>query len=361
MSIENKVVYLNTAGCGLVNDSILQAGVELYKQFAINSSGASEQWRDVDSYRVRKTVADFMNAPQENIALIPNFSYAMNAIVHSLKGNEKILLYKKDYPSLTIPFVLNHFDITWIDDEEDNFIIDINKIDTFIKEKKIDIVAISHVQWQSGFKLDLERLSAICKQNDVWLIVDATQSLGAINISLSEWPIDVFIASNYKWMNAGFGTGILFMNNEFLQTYPPVISGNNSKAFTFENGTYSYNANILNFEPGHLNQFGLNVLAKAIEEKNAIGLKNIEANNMFLTKKLLEELVQLPVELIGDPSIDNRASIVIIKDKNGLHDFLQKRNIITTSRNGTIRISMHYHNTEEDIDAIVNAIKDWAK
>ncbi|WP_231891153.1 aminotransferase class V-fold PLP-dependent enzyme [Arachidicoccus ginsenosidimutans] len=354
------MTYLNTAGFGLVSEAATNAGNELYKKFGTVGSAATEEWRDVEANVIKKKVADFIGANENNVAFVPNFSFAMNSIVQSLKGDEKILLYKNDYPSVNIPFIINGFDITWIDDEH-NFSINLDKIELLIKEKQIDIVALSHVQWQSGYKLDLERLSAFCKEQDVWLIVDGTQSLGAIEINLSALPIDVFIASNYKWMNAGFGTGILFSNDEFLQTYPPKISGNNSKTVRVENGKYLYEPSILNFEPGHLNQFGFTVLNKAIEEKNTIGIQNIEAHNKSLTQKLLNEIINLPVHLIGDANEENRTSIVVIKEKNGLHDFLLKRNIITTARNGNIRISMHFHNTREDVDAIVDAMKDWTK
>ncbi|HEY0299089.1 MAG TPA: aminotransferase class V-fold PLP-dependent enzyme, partial [Arachidicoccus sp.] len=336
-------IYLNTAACGLVSKAATKAGTDLYENFATNSSAASEYWRDTTSFQIRKTIADFVSAKEENMAFIPNFSYAMNSVVHSLRGDEKILLYKNDYPSLTIPFAINHFDITWIEDEN-GFLIDIDKIASLIEEKQIDIVAISHVQWQSGFKIDLARLSAMCKEKNVWLIVDATQSLGGVEINLSTLPLDVFIASNYKWMNAGFGTGILYINNEFLEKYPPKISGNNSKTVQFENDQYTFNPGISNFEPGHLNQFGFSVLAKAIEEKNAIGLQKIEAHNKNLTQQLLDKLLGLPIHLIGDASIENRSSIVVLKEENGLHEFLLQRSIITTLRNAAIRISLHFHN-----------------
>ena len=354
---QNKnLVYLNTAACGLIPDTVLQAGVDLYKGFENHSSATSEHWRDFEKNAVRKSIAGFVRVPERNIALVPNFSAAINMVVQSLKGDEKVLLYRRDYPSLYIPFVINGFDITWIEDKE-GFYLDMNQIASVIKEKKIDIVAISHIQYQSGFKTDLETLGEICRQNNALLIVDGTQSLGGMNIDLSRLQPDVFIASSYKWMNGGFGTGIMYMNDVFLEKYPPKISGANSDTFTLLDDGFGRQPGITDYEPGNINQFGFTILHKSIEEKNKAGIDNIERHNLQLTQQLLDGLAALPVQVIGDYTTANRNSIVSIREEAGLHALLRENNIVTTLRNGLIRISIHYHNTEEDINAILETIR----
>lgn len=356
MHQNENIVYLNTAACGLIPGSVLQAGVDLYKGFENHSSAASERWRDFEKKPARASVAGFVCVPEKNIALVPNFSTAMNMVVQSLRGDEKILLYKKDYPSLYIPFVLNEFDITWIE-AKDEFFLDMDQIESVIKTKKIDIVAISHVQYQSGFKTDLQTLGAICRQNNALLVADGTQSLGGINIDLSRLQPDVFIASSYKWMNGGFGTGIMYMSDVFLERYPPKVSGANSDTFTIYDNGYDHHPQMTDYEPGNINQFGFAILSKSIEEKNKAGMDNIESHNLQLTQQLLGGLAALPVQVIGDYTTINRSSIVCIREKGGLHALLRERNIITTLRNGLIRISIHYHNTAEDIKAILEAIR----
>ncbi len=103
------LVYLNTASCGLIAPASLYAGNKLYADFAHSSSRYSELWAQQDEGRIRQVVADFIWAPVKNAALIPNFSWAMNGIVQSLKGSERILLYRNDFPSLLQPFTINNF------------------------------------------------------------------------------------------------------------------------------------------------------------------------------------------------------------------------------------------------------------
>ncbi|MCF3110556.1 aminotransferase class V-fold PLP-dependent enzyme [Niabella sp. CC-SYL272] len=347
-------VYLNTAACGLITNPVLQTGIHLYQDFENLASAASEHWRDVKASEIRSNIARFIGTGAENIALIPNFSYGLNAVVQALSGQEKVLLYRKDFPSVYIPFMVNQFNIVWLDDD-DGFLIDLNKIESLIKTEKIDLVAISHVQWQSGFKIDLQALCSLCRDLGTRTIIDATQSLGSVKISVAELQPDVFIASNYKWMNAGFGTGILYMSPEFAAAYPPRISGAHSNAFQFADLSFRQNTSITNYEPGSLNMFGFSILDKAIEEKSRRGMEAIEAYNRNLTALLLR---QLSVPVTGGADMQHRSSIVVIREENGLHAFLVKNNIITTMRNGNIRISIHFHNTEADIEHLIQCIAD---
>lgn len=360
MSEKKSLVYLNTAACGLIPEPIMQAGFSWYSSFTINGSTSSERWRNELQTSIKADAAALLNTAPKNVALIPNFSFTLNAVVQSLKGDEKVLLYRKDYPSLYIPFVINNFDITWIDDE-DGFFIDPEKISAVIKEKKINIVAISHVQYQSGFRADLAQLGNICRDNNALLIVDATQSLGAIETDMSALPVDVLIASNYKWMNAGYGNGLLYMNETFLATYPPKISGNNSQTFRFTDDGYVNEVSINNYEPGSLDMFGFMIMQASLAEKNKTGIRQIAQHNFGLAQKLLSGLASLPVRVIGGQALENRCSIISVEETGGLHAWLSQNNIITTLRNGLVRISAHYYNTDEDIDAILHCISDWSK
>ena len=349
-------IYLNTASCGLISPSSLAAGNEIYRGFANNASGASEAWRMGEESRIRSLLADFIGAPAANVAMVPNFSWAMNAVVQALKGDERILLYKQDYPSLLEPFRINKFDIAWVD-APDGFNIDVETIENAVTSKTVDIVAISHVQWTSGYKLDLEHIGNLCRQNGVLFFVDGTQSLGACNLALSALPVDVFAASHYKWMNAGFGNGTLYLTDAFMQRYPPVVGGHNS--YRMLGDVWGYVPSVVSYEPGGPNMFGLNIAAHAISEKNKIGLPGIEMHNLQLAKLFLDELGDAPVQLLGGRTMQNRSPIILMKDENGLGEYIHSKGITVTRRNGLLRMSAHFYNTEEDVSALAACIHEF--
>jgi len=352
-----KTTYLNTAGCGLISAASLKAGADIYNEFAVNSSARSEVWREKEDPLYRERLAGFLEVDQDRLGYIPNFSYAMNMVVQSLRGDERILVYKNDYPSIYAPFVQNGFTVHFLE-SEDGFSLNIHTIEDQITEHKIDIVAIGHVQWQTGFKIDLPALTALCKKHHVKLIVDATQSLGAIPIPMQKLGIDVVISSHYKWMNSGFGNGLIYFDPSFLEAYPPVIIGA---------ATLDFAGKARSYEPGGLNIYGLALLDQAIRDKQQIGAQNIHIENMRLTKTLLDGLAphKDQIEILGDYSIDQRASIVVIKDTgnhNGqLGAFLENAGIIVTGRGGTLRVSIHFYNTAEQIGYFLEVLNNWLK
>lgn len=354
MNDQSKITYLNTSATGLLPQEFTTQANELYKNLSTSSSTYAEQWRGDFEPKLREKVAEFLNTKAEQIALLPNFSWGITGIVHSLKGTERVLLYKKDYPSLIDPFKTNGFDIIWVEDA-DGFAIDITTIKQKVTSKEVDVVAISHVQWLSGYKLDLKEIGDICKENGVLLIVDATQSMGAIQIDLTELNVDVFITSNYKWMNAGFGTGIMYVAKSFLEKYTPAVAGFNS--YTMSDGKFNYIPSARSFEPGHPNMYGLTILYAAITHKLEYRVENIEAHNNKLTQLFIHEAANSNAALIGPASLENRSSIVFLKDEHNLWAKLQDAGIVASQRGGNIRFGLHYYNTEADVMKLIGCLK----
>ena len=342
--------YLNTAATGLIEPGVRAAGDAFNAELATGGSARAEQWRQDDDPAIRDSVATFLGTAPANIALIPNFSWGLNGILFSLRGTERVLLYRGDYPSLTEPFLLNNFPITWIE-STDGFTLPLEEIRQRIRNREVDIVALSHVQYNSGYRLPIEEIGRLCREYGVCFIVDATQSLGCLPLDLSNQYADVLIASNYKWMNAGFGTGIMYINDYFLQAYPPVVIGNNSLMMGNPNAPYEGSA--LNYEPGHPNMYGFTILKEAIRHKQSLGLQEIEAHNMRLTGMLLDGIRHLPLQLLGPATTESRSAMVFLRDVNGLSEHIRKQGIIVTARGGLIRISMHYYNRDADVTAML--------
>lgn len=346
--------YLNTPACGLMPESFTEEANKFYKAFVKNASAASEQFREVELDYIRENVANFLNTPKNNTVFIPNFSWGMNGIVHTLNGDEKVLLYDNDYPSLTEPFKINDFDITWVSDN-DGFTISLDELKETILSEKIDVVAISHVQWLSGFKLDIKELGAFCKEHGVIFIVDATQSMGAVNINLSEVHTDVFIASVYKWMNAGFGLGVMYVADSFLHKYTPKIGGHNS--YSMKDDVWQYIPSARSYEPGGVNMYGAAIVNASVKDKQQRGMSQIEAYNTQLTQSVLNTLSDAGISILGDYTMNNRVSIICIKNESNLWERMQEAGIIAVQRAGNIRIGMHYYNTEADVEQLVNVLK----
>lgn len=345
--------YFNTAAAGLIPAKYT---AKLKNHFsALNTDPNKENFGWLVDYLppLRAQLAEFCDADTDEIAIIPNFSFALSTLVYSLKQKRKVLLYEKDYPSLIDPFLINDFEIHRVNDS-DGFTISLESIQLKLLEKRIDILAISHVQWISGFKIDLMALGKFCKEHDILFIVDATQSMGGLEISFKDTLADVLITSNYKWMNAGFGTGILCASKSFLQKYPPKVRGNTSRMLYGKK--WNDDSSILGYEPGHLNITGLLLLSEALKDKLHTGVHTIEIHNLQLTEYFIGGLPNAEKTLLGTECMQNRSGIIALHGGELLYNHLIKKGFNVSFRGGMVRLSFHYHNTKQEIDDLLTAV-----
>lgn len=352
--MNSNLIYLNTAGTGLVSNEAVEKAKHFLDKTLIDPSEAFLEWLANDLPRLRKKTAQFFDTTDEQIAFAPNFSFALSSIIQSLEGRaKKVLLYNADYPSLNLPFELGDFEVHYIN-SRDGFHISTEHIIEKIEKEKIEIAAFSHVQFLTGFRLDIHTIGKYCKENGIVFIVDGTQSMGATPINFERLAADVLIGSSYKWLNGGFGSAVVCFKNSFIENFPPRTAGFGSMDKSADR--WFYRPSNKSFEPGHMNAPALIQLQEGINYKLKAGIDHIHTHNTVLMQQLQEELLKLPVEIIGANDFENRLHILIFKAGKSIADALQQDGFAVTWRRDTIRVSPHYYNTEEDIDAFVSAL-----
>lgn len=348
-----KEIYFNSAATGIVKKKHIEEAHLEYLKLCQNASKFAEKWFEKNIPSIKEQISKLFNAKTSEIALIPNFSFGINVVLNALPENSNVLVYKKDYPSLVDPLQHKNFNVIEFNDK-DGFEIYPETIERYIRQHYIDFLLISHIQWLTGFKANLKEIIEVCHRNDVRVIIDATQSAGANHIDFKDCEADVIIFSNYKWMNSGFGTGILLMREDFLYEFPPKISGMHS--YTEENGKMKLIPCMKFYEPGHQNMFGLLMLQNTLKKRTKKKVKEIESHNRELTQYFIKNLKSDKLRLIGNKNSSNRSSIVYLNGGEEFHEYLSKKGIVTSFRGGRTRISFHQHNTVEEIDKLLKAI-----
>lgn len=348
--------YLNTSSTGLVSKASTAKSQIFNVNLQKNGSKQAEEFIVNELPEIRRTIGKFLDAGVDEIALIPNFSYGLSAVIPSLSKLKRVLLFKDDYPSLTLPFTLNDFEIFWIE-SKNGFDIDVEDLIHTIIINKIQIVAISHIQYLTGYAINLEQLSYICKSQGTLLILDGTQSLGAIPFSFKSSGVNIFITSNYKWMNGGFGTGIMCIDKDTLQRFPPKIGGFSSYKYLEEE--WKYTPSIQSYEPGHPNMAGLSMLKEAIDFKQSMGIENIASHNEELIQLLTKKISSTSFELIGPSDNKNRSNIIGIKGHKSLEKHLLDHGVIVKMRNDIIRIGTHFYNSKDDINRLIECLLNY--
>ena len=242
---------------------------------------------------------------------------------------------------------------------EEQDIISLNILENHLKKLKPHLLSISHVQFSTGFKIDLEQVASLCKQYGTKLILDATQSFGAYPIDVLKQGIDVFVSSVYKWTTAGFGLGICYINPTLFEDCHPFLAGNNAVGQAIINQEKSALENKkAAFETGHTNFPAMVTLNSALKELTQIGIANIAERIDVLVDDLLTSLSTY----LSDAAVlkfpkKNRSGIFSIDVKEALVHQLSSKKIITSYRNKGLRVSVHFYNNKKDVDAFNNALK----
>lgn len=342
--------YLNTASCGLISESLVAWRREEDERLLQGGSMYRDTHRPLIQ-QIKQTVGRFFTASEEEIALIPNFSFAINSVLNSLPKKKKVLVLERDYPSVIWPIENRNFEVVYAKVDanlEDN-------ISQAISQHQPDVFAFSIVQYTSGIKIDFEFLQQLKAYHpNLLLIADGTQYLGTEPFSFGEGPIDILAASNYKWMLSGYGNALLFIKKEVQEfLFPQTIGFNSAEAAFSKKDEVAF---IKRFEPGHQDTLNYGSLQQAILQFERIGKEYISerihyvnsyAKNLFVERGLLAEDVLRR---------QNHSTIFNIKGDAQLFENLAKNNVICSQRGGGIRVSFHFYNTTQDVDKLLSLI-----
>mgnify|MGYP000680806888 CR=1 FL=1 len=343
--------YLNTPATGIVHPKVQQAAQEASEKMTIHGSKYREEWMFETKAEVKEAVAKFINAPVEGIVLAQNFTIPMNMLAEMLYSEGKKVAYiQGDYPSLVMPFRVRGFEMHEYKLDGDGR-IDYNALEDFLRQNRIDILAISHVQWGTGYVVSLTEVAQMCKLQGVFSVVDATQGAGVIPVDVKALDVDVLAASTYKWAGAGFGNGFMYVAQKVLEQYEPKTAGFNS--FLWKDGQPYYEANIKCFEPGHHDHEAFIRLQTALERQMEMGQEAILEEVHKLVNYTREQLQLKGLGSIYTFEGREAGSILFVEGDQSTLNALEEKKVLAAARGKGIRIGLHYYNNFEDVDRFV--------
>jgi selenocysteine lyase/cysteine desulfurase len=344
-------IYTNTATSGLLSEDLLEWRQEHDLDFLIGGSEAKSKTHLLLK-ETRKTVAQFFNYSEDDVALVPSFSQGLNLLLEGLPTSEKVLLLRGDYPSLNWPFENRDFRITY---EELGENLE-ERVYNTIKSEGINVFACSAVQWLNGFKMNFDFLKKLKVDfPDLLIIMDGTQFCGSEFFDFADSAIDVLGSSGYKWLLAGYGNGFLIIKHEAQQRFHLKSKGFGSG----RNATYQKDGREFckQLEPGHLDSLAFGSLQFSMKSLMEIGLDSIGEHNGELSKTFKE--FALEHELL-EPYVAKRehhSTIFNCKGDDVLFQKLVDKNIICAKRGGGIRLSFHFYNTISNVNDVLTIVK----
>lgn len=335
------VTYLDTSSMGLMARSTVDAAQLEQERLMREGSGRFAHWMTVGTTAVARTVAASIGGTAAGTALVQSFTVGLAQLSRSLHHRPKVLLIGHDYPTLHAPFALPGFQRIVMQPEADGT-ISLDSLRRTMERERSQLVAISEVQWMTGFRIDLLAVAALCREFGAWSVVDLTQSWCALPFDVQAAGIDIVGASGYKWPLAGFGNGFLHL----------------SEAVRAEITEHTGGDAIAQLNGGHRDPVALTRLSNALQRAAAIGPQRIADHVSALCTYAIDafDAAGIPVLLGRDPA--QRAGIVLLDGDERRVQRLAEHGVRVAFRGAGVRVGIHFYNNTEDIDRLVEV---WGK
>lgn len=363
--ITERAVYLNHAAISPPPTLALEAISAQMADVAQHGSLHYRSWVAVKE-RARRTAAEMIGARAEQIAFMRNTSDGLSTIANGLRwrAGDNVVTFRREFPSNIYPWLRlrEAYGVEARMCEERDGRIDLDELIGLI-DSKTRVVAISHVQYGSGFRADLERLGRAARRHDALLVVDLIQGMGALPIDVSAELIDAAAGACHKWLLTPEGVGLLYLSDRARERVEPTLVGWVSvpDPEDYLNFEQAWNRGALAWETGTGATALLHGLDASLRLLMETGVERIAAHLEELTDYLCERLAGRDYEIVSSRRTGEKSQIVCVRHKGewtpmALYAQLKRRNILAAPRGDRLRIAPHLYNTAQDIDALLDAL-----
>ncbi len=317
---------------------------------------------------IKSKLGKLLNCGANRIAFCENVSTAISIIANGLKWErgDRIILGDIEFPSNVYPFLnlqKQGVEVDFV--KSNNGVLSIDDYEKLITEKT-KMISVSHVQFLTGYKIDLERLGALCKQMNIIFSVDGIQSAGVTKVDVEKMKIDFFTGGSHKWLLGLQGFNYFFVNENLQEK----IEQQNVGWISVKNpwDLTDYNLELRNsadrYQTGTQSLIGMTALNASLDFFESFGFDEIEKRIKSNSEYFLSQLKLNGYKIVLENfSKDIIAGIVSVKIDNAkkIEEKLKEGNIICTVRDGILRFSPHFYNTKEEIDIVISELREFTK
>ena len=362
--VTKKYIYMNHAAVSPLSVRVRDAMNALIEDQTQNGSVNYTDW--LDTYeRARRSAARLVNSRPHEIAFTQNTSAGLSAIANGIDWREgdNVVLCNVEFPANVYPWMRlgEERGIRMKLAEERDGRIDAEELLSLVDDRT-RVVAVSWVQFASGFRSDLGRIGRFCRERGTLFVVDAIQGLGGLKLDVERDFVDAFAADAHKYLLGPEGMALLYVSDRVIDRIRPTVVGWTSVKNYEEHLDYelTYREGAGRFECGSINTAGVYGLGAAIDLLLELGPEIIEEYLLDLSDFLASRLTSRGYRVVSSRRRGETSAIVCCTHERhspkDLHRLLLSRNIMTAPRANRLRISPHFYNTREEVDALIAAL-----
>ena len=381
-NVLNSVVYLDNAATTLKPKMLSEAISDYYNNYSANASRGDYKIAlkvDDEILNTRNKIKNFINADSsDEIIFTNNATDSLNKIVfgyfkYNLKDNDEVLITKAEHASNILPWfelaTSINIDINYIPLNE-NYEVTLDNVKKCITEKT-KVISLAYISNVVGDIRPIKEIIKYAHKLGIIVVVDGAQAVPHMKIDVVDEDIDFLAFSAHK-MCGPTGLGILYGKKELLNNlYPTCFGGGMNASFTFDK-IVKYKSLPSKLEAGTLPIASIIGFGRVIDYLNDIGMDNIYNYEKDLRDYALDKLDK--IENIEIYNRNSKSGIITFNYNDifpqDLAIYLDKYNICVRAGNhcakllkdelkikNTCRVSLYFYNTKDDIDVLVNALK----
>ena len=344
-ALENRA-YLNTATFGQLPRRATEAVAEHWQHRDELACTDFLNWYD-DADRLRGSIAKLINAAPDDIAFVSNAASALGMVLAALdlKPDDNIVTLEDEFPNYL--YMPQMREVAWEPFYES-------------MDRNTRLVAISEVNYATGFRPPLEEIAKFTRERGILLFVDGTQSLGALTVDVQGLDIDIYAVHGYKWLISPPGSGFMYMHERVRSPLRPIIVGWRSHKTwrdvdNLHHGVPEFKESAEKYEGGGLPFALLYAMEQSVGMMLEIGPHVIERKVMELACAARGRMREM-----GAEAPETGSQIVAAKfpgiDPSHLARELKKQNVNVAARHGFLRISPHFYNTDAELNRVVEMV-----
>lgn len=318
-----------------------------------------------EAERVRQAAARFINANADEICFVKNTTEGLCFVANGLtwQSGDNIVTTNVEFPANVYPWQglrTRGVSVQMVFEEDGR--IPLGSLCAAINNRT-RLVAISSIQYASGFRTDLAALGEYCKSKGVLLCVDAIQSLGAFPLDVKAMNIDFLSADAHKWLCGPEGLGVFYIKKELQGLVKPTCSGwlGMKNALDFDHISHEQLDSAKRYDTGAYNLMGIHALGGALDLLGEIGIDRIAGRLLDLTDLLVEGVRAKGYHVVSSRKRSEASGIVAfasdVHDHKRIQEHLQSEHrVVIAVRGKRLRASPHVYNSEREIRQLVELL-----
>lgn len=360
--------YLNYASTGLLPKETVKAVNWVTSYQARCGSLPKEEFEPVLD-EVRSLAASLIHADREEIALTKNTTEGLQVALATIpwRRGDEIILTRRAFPANFLVWLplsgkvrLNIVDAPYAPGLEQAILQQVTR--------RTRAIAVDWVNFSTGYRVDIDQLAALCRERNIYLIVDAMQGLGALSLNVRQTPVSFLAVGGAKWLISPWATGFVFVARDIQDTLLSGPTGWLSYQWqTFERlgGKPRIRSGAGRFEGGTFNYPGFYGMRESLRRILSTPEDERERKALAHTEWLCERLRQRDCIIRSDFPPSHRSAILAFRPRRrpaqALFKHLQDSGIACSFREGHIRVSPHFFTPQSHLRALDRELVAFAR